>query len=112
MKKLLGNRKFQLWEYSVSHGKLLIRSPKNEQEIKNIDIKFIGVDYISLPRHLREICLVEPTDDEVLRFENILNKPLLKRNIHIIESADTRHVVIAAGMKIEENLLDIFESPL
>ena len=51
------NRDFQLWEYKVSHGQLLIRSPKDELHSKNLDLIFRGVQFISSPRHFRGIVL-------------------------------------------------------
>ena len=53
--KDLKNRNFQLWEYHVSHGSLLIRSPKRGEDTKNIDIVFAGVEYMALPRHLKSV---------------------------------------------------------
>ena len=39
-------RTFQLWEYRVSHGSLLIRSPKGEDVAMNIDIICVGVERV------------------------------------------------------------------
>ncbi len=39
----MSNRIFQFWEYKVSHGSLLIRSPMKEEQQYNIDIKFFLV---------------------------------------------------------------------
>jgi hypothetical protein len=39
---LQSDRSFQVWAYSVSHGQLLIRSPKSEATPENIDLAFVG----------------------------------------------------------------------
>lgn len=46
MNDLLKGRKFQFWEYLVSQGSLLIRSPFGKIHKTNIDIMFAGVKYI------------------------------------------------------------------
>ena len=38
MKSSFENSEFQLWEFKVSHGSLLIRSPKGPETPKNIDL--------------------------------------------------------------------------
>jgi hypothetical protein len=40
------SRRFQLWEYRVSHGSLLVRSPKGPDATTNVDLVFDGVEYI------------------------------------------------------------------
>ncbi|POZ50297.1 hypothetical protein [Methylovulum psychrotolerans] len=56
-------RTFQLWEYHVSHGSLLIRSPKSLDEATNIDIICSGVDYLSAPRFIYNLEITEPIVD-------------------------------------------------
>jgi hypothetical protein len=46
------DRAFQLWEYKVSHGSLLIRSPKGPEISTNIDLVCVGVEYPAAPRHI------------------------------------------------------------
>lgn len=43
--RMESSRRFQLWEYRVSHGSLLIRSPRCPQERTNIDVIFDGAKY-------------------------------------------------------------------
>jgi hypothetical protein len=70
------NRHFQLWEYRVSHGSLLIRSPQSEERKSNIDIIFAGVEYLEMPRFIRDISFAMPLTDEISRVENILGKKI------------------------------------
>ena len=67
MPELTKGRQFQLWEYQVSHGFLLIRSPAGPDAAKSIDIIFVGVEYLAAPRHLGEIAVSDATVDEVHR---------------------------------------------
>ncbi len=111
MIELLDDRSFQLWEYRVSHGSLLIRSPKKGDQRFNIDIKYFGVEYLAVPRHLKEIVESKATKEEVNCVEQILGTPVNEDNVFVLESPTGRHLVVAAKMKIEESKLDIFDSP-
>lgn len=51
-------RRFQLWEYRVSHGSLLIRSPRGVGFSQNVDFVFVGVEYLAVPRVFRGLALV------------------------------------------------------
>ena len=105
------SRAFQLWEYKVSHGSLLIRSPKTIDQKTNIDLKFFGVEYISVPRHMQEITLVPALRKQIRMLESLLGKSIEKEHVFVIDTPAGRHIIVAAGMKIDENHLDIFESP-
>lgn len=105
------NRTFQLWEYHVSHGSLLIRSPKDAEVMKNIDIVCTGVEYLALPRFMRGIEVTEPTLEELRNLEQMLGKRLTESSVVILASSDKRYSVVATSFKVEENEMDIFESP-
>jgi len=105
------DRNFQLWEYHVSHGSLLIRSPRNSDQKHNIDIKFFGVELISAPRHLKNIVMSDATHEEIQSMEQMLGKSIAKGTVFALESPTGRYLIVAAKMKVEENELDIFDSP-
>lgn len=65
MKKLFGGRGFQFWHYKVSRGELLLRSPKNDNNSKNIDIMFFDVIYVELPRFLPNLEIGEVKNEDV-----------------------------------------------
>ncbi len=102
-------RNFQLWEYNVSHGSLLIRSPKKGDHKYNIDVKFYGVEFVSVPRHLEHIAIVNASNEEIQYLKNLIGKSI--ENVFVLKSAKARHLVAAAGIKVDENELDIFDSP-
>ena len=64
------DRAFQLWESKVSHGSLLIRSPKAPSVSENIDLVCVGVEYLAAPRHMKGLDLVEATPEEIKNFDN------------------------------------------
>ncbi|WP_020560077.1 hypothetical protein [Thiofilum flexile] len=113
MKELLENRSFQLWFYEVSHGQLLIRSPKKNDIPYNIDIIFSGVEYISLPIFLNEISIDEQvTDTEKHQVSSALGKRFEYNNkIYVLCSGQNRYLVCASHMKIKATDLDLFELP-
>ncbi len=111
VKTSFNNRAFQLWEYKVSHGSLLIRSPKSPEIGNNIDLTCAGVEYMAVPRHIVGLDLVEPTQDEIKILSQVLGKALERAHVRIIASGGRRFPIVAASFRISENEGDIFHSP-
>ena len=111
MKTNFPGRSFQLWEYKVSHGHMLVRSPKHSGTPKNIDIMFAGVEYADLPRHFAELEIEEPKQADLSFAQERLGKPVEARSVTVLKGGNRRHVVVAATVKIAESDMDIFESP-
>ena len=109
MRDLLKGRKFQTWLYSVSHGSLLLRSPATNEFPKNVDIVFVGVEYMSIPRHFHEILICEPGHDEMELLRSMVGENLKNEEIKVLFDSGKRYLVVSSGMKIEENDLDLFE---
>ena len=65
MSELTQGRAFQLWEYHVSHGSLLIRSPAGPEFETSVDMVCVGVEYLSAPRHLGEIDVSQASTTEI-----------------------------------------------
>lgn len=59
------DRIFQLWEYRVSHGSLLIRSPKGPEAESNVDLIFVGVDYLAVPHSIKGVAVDRGTAEDV-----------------------------------------------
>jgi hypothetical protein len=110
-------RVFQVWEYQVSHGQLLVRSPKtpatssSPERSTNVDISLFGVEYLALPRTMRglEIVLAEPS--ELSTLSNILGRTLDLETVKVFHSGPHRFFVVAARIVVNENDWDIFDSP-
>ena len=105
------NRTFQLWEYRVSHGSLLIRSPQGPDAKTNVDVICVGVEYVAAPRFLRSLEITEPTRKELRLLEQLLGKELVASSVIILASSGQRFPIVAGHFKVEENELAIFESP-
>lgn len=117
MYSIKSNRHFQTWEYQVSHGQLLIRSPKAPatpdlpEFTTNVDLVCIGVEYLAIPRLFKGLEVTTPTDEEKEHLEILLGKPLATDNIRILVSQGQRFSIVALSIALVENDWDIFESP-
>lgn len=107
----LASRMFQTWEFKVSHGQLLIRSPKDANHPTNIDLMFSGVEYMDLPRHLGQLEVQQPDETDVSFIGERLAKQGSSDSIFVLTSDNRRYRVVAAALTVSENELDIFESP-
>lgn len=103
-------RRFQVWEYRVSHGSLLIRSPKSLQIGQNIDLVFVGVEYMSVPRLLRGVVLEHGADEDVL-VANVAIGDVDRDRVFVLVSEGRRHLVVASACQVDENDGDVFGSP-
>jgi hypothetical protein len=106
------DRRFQLWEYRVSHGALLIRSPKGPSAETNVDLVFSGVEYIGCPRMLRGVELVPAAAADIERVREEFGAVAHPNQVFVLLSDGARHVVVAASCHVSENLDDLFENML
>jgi hypothetical protein len=97
--------------YRVSHGELLIRSPKDFKQTKNCDLTFVDVQYVDLPRYLDDLEVGEPDEADLARARERLPKRGLDENVFVLISSGRRYLVVAAQMEIAESEMDIFEHP-
>ncbi len=111
MKASFRGREFQFWQYRVSHGELLVRSPKDAAHPRNIDLMFVGGQYVELPRHLPDLEVDEPTEADVARAVERLQEPFAHETVIVLESQGRRYLVVAAAVNVAESDMDIFDSP-
>ena len=104
------DRRFQLWEYKVGHGSLLVRSPRGPKVETNIDIVFAGVEFVSAPRHLRGLDLGYGSPEDIDRVVAEIGE-IEHGTVFVLSSAGRRHLVLAAGHRVSEHQGDIFDSP-
>jgi len=104
-------RAFQLWEFKVSHGSLLIRSPKAPSIPNNIDVVCKGVEYLAAPRHIRGLDLGQATTEEIENLSNLLGKEVPPSRVRVISSEGRRFPIVAVSFRISENENDISDSP-
>lgn len=111
MKASFVGRSFQFWRYRVSHGELLVRSPRDDAHPRNIDLMFFDVEYVDLPRFLHGLEIDDPEDADMARAQERLGKHVELRTVTILKSLERRYMVIAAVMKVVESDMDIFDNP-
>lgn len=111
MMTIFNERAFQIWEYRVSHAQLLIRSPKSDSNETNVDIAFAGVEYLKIPTILKNFSIVVPNKNEVELLNNFRTASYSPK-MFVFETKTNRHFIVAAGIKISENTLAVFESSL
>jgi hypothetical protein len=111
MKTSFVGRKFQFWQYRVSHGELLVRSPKDAVHPRNVDLMFAGVEYVDLARFLPDLEVDEPNNEDMTRAQERLGKSVERQNVIVLKSQGRHYVVVAAAVKVVESEMDIFDSP-
>ncbi len=100
-------RAFVLWEYTVSHSRLRLRSPKTAEETK-LDIVFRQVRYLDLPRFLSGLEILEAGPDEIRELESRIPItrgswfPTSPPQWYILCSGGKRYYVSASGFHQED----------
>jgi len=104
------DRDFKLWDYRVSHGQLLLRSPMSPDHHTNVDIQFFGVELICLPTFMHGIRLRLSNGDERDSDARRHAHEYVGKVFSCNDNGDA--LVIAAGCRVLENTMDIIESSL
>lgn len=113
----MSDRTFKVWEYQISHGQLLIRSPKAPatdgfpELLTNLDLVCLGVEYMAVPRVLRGLELRSATADEIRGLESLLGNSIELSAVRILVCGGKRFPIVASSFAFSENDWDIFESP-
>jgi hypothetical protein len=121
MKRIMPDTKnerlFKLWEYQISHGQLLIRSPKQPatgnapERTTNVDLVCMGVEYMAVPRLFNGIEVEAATPREIAELESVLGTDINPKLARILASGGKRYPIVASSFAFHENDWDIFESP-
>lgn len=110
---LRSERRFQIWDYYVTHGQLLVRSHKTVTHPKNLDLMFKGVEYVELPATLFGLELVAPEPEDFRKAEGLVPDFTIPADwLFPIVTRSRRYLVVAGAMVIEENELAFRESSL
>ena len=105
-------RSFQIWDYNVSHQQLLIRSPRSLAEETNLDVACGGVEYVDLPTSFTGLVVGPPSEKDLARAEQVLSRPCKPEQVYRFETGGASFLIVAAGLTILENDLDLFDSSL
>jgi len=112
------DRRFRIWEYWVSHSQLLLRSPgdlrcpADSSRSRNVDVIFVSVSYIELPAIMWDLELTDPTMADLQKAEQVLGEPVQPEHVFVIVANGRRYLVVAGGMQILENNLELMQSSL
>ncbi|WP_417392449.1 hypothetical protein [Gimesia sp.] len=112
MAHTFNGRDFRIWDFSVHHSRLLIRSQPTLSHDYNIDLIFTAVDYISVPKHLDKLEIDSATQEEYQSIQKLFKREITKDEITILVSNGSRNFIAAAGFEMNENELELFDSGL
>lgn len=108
------NKYFTVFDFVISHGQLLLRASKDEDNFKNIDIIFFGTRYIQLFTSLSglSISLVE-NNKEIINYSTVNSFLSTNENyLFEIETTNEKYYVGASYFKVYENELEFNETSL
>ena len=109
------DRYFTVFDYIISHGQLLLRSSKNEENNinNNIDIIFFDARYIQMFVNLYGITIKFMNKKEVINYKSV-NKYLSyeTNNLFEVESNGEKYYIAASFVGIYENDLEFNETSL
>lgn len=108
------NKYFTVFDFVISHGQLLLRTSKDEDNFKNIDIIFFGTRYIQLFTSLSglSISLVE-NNNEIINYSTVNSFLSTNENyLFEIETKNEKYYVGASYFKVYENELEFNETSL
>lgn len=97
------DREFKVWDYTVSHKQMVIRSLGPEEDSPNLDLHFRGVEFVRAPTVFRGLAVVSPTEQEIVEVLTLLAPKRCEPDmIWVLESGGRRHIVVAAALEISE----------
>ncbi|WP_152982010.1 hypothetical protein [Prosthecomicrobium hirschii] len=103
MHDIFRGRMFQFWEYTVSHGSLLIRSPATAETNNTLDIVAYAVEYVSIPRHFGDISIARASQSEVETVAKLIDRTLHETcKVWTIESSGIRFLIAATFLQLRE----------
>ncbi len=109
---LQSDRAFQIWTYSVSHGQLLVRSPKSKKYPTNVDVSFFGVKLIDLSTGFIGLTIEDASPEEITAAQHRLREPSWIGRVYRLTSESRKFFVAAVDIQVSENSLDFRETEL
>jgi len=97
-------REFQVWSYTVGHGRLLLRSPKAPAQPTRVDILFTDVRAVEIRTNLSSLTIQEAELEEVAQ-RPIKPQQALEtgHRIFLLKSADWVGCVVAGSVHWRED---------
>lgn len=95
------NYKFSLWNYFIGMGETCFRAKNGEY---NIDLYFIGVEYINMPLGRDKTgVLVKTEDKDVAYISKRMGKEVPKDKIHVFCFEDSRRYIVGTRAGFYKN---------
>jgi hypothetical protein len=107
------DRVFRIWDWSISHCRLLLRSPRrpDDPSTLNVDVMFSGVFYLELRESLEGLWIGAPSAEDDARMRSRV-PPGTHGRYFALRSGGKQYVVGAAHMEVAENDLPPMQSSL
>ncbi|GAB2769820.1 hypothetical protein GCM10027275_10410 [Rhabdobacter roseus] len=107
------DRDFTVFDYFISHGQLLIRSKKGDNQKCNIDIIFFDTTFLQLFTMLYGLTIRVVNKDDFIKYDSV-NKYLSYDNSNLFEiiSGNEKYYIAASFVKVFENELEFNETSL
>ena len=106
-------RYFTIFDYSVSHGQLMLRADKRKGYKENIDVIFFDTTFIQIFTMLHGITIRLIDKNSIINFSTVV-KYLSheENNLCEIESDGEKYYIAASFVKVFENELEFNETSL
>jgi hypothetical protein len=101
-------RDFQLWDYSVSHAQLLVRSASDERDStsRNVDVVFSGVFYLDTVDLFHGVQIEAASNVEVAEMERRCGVTEDEGHRYFVVRSGNRHNIFGAAFyRVTENSL-------
>ncbi len=98
------DRNFALWDYTVSHAQLLLRSPASSDDPDNIDVVLVGVETLEIPTRMHGLTITGP--------EPLERRPGDPISIFRLTSEGNEFRVTAVACRVYKNRLGLMDSSL
>jgi hypothetical protein len=107
------NRRFELWEYSVSFSRLLLRSPRSETQPTRVDILFQNVVALGVTVIFDGLVVREATPRERARVVHKTGLRETSARVYLLEGTSANAYVVAGTVAAGEDRGEYFDaSPL
>lgn len=102
-----------IFDYFISHGQLLIRSKKDDDQKSNIDIIFFDTTFLQIFTMLHSLTIRTISKDDFSKY-NSVKKYLSNENSNLfeLESGDEKYFIAASFVQVFENELEFSETSL
>jgi hypothetical protein len=107
------DRKYEVWTYTVSHSRLLLRSPASIEKSSQIDVLFPGVSALHVRAWFDCLLLEMPREDEWAAISTQVGSDVGDKVVYVVSRGPLNYVVAAGPLAwVEYEGMYSDESPL